>query len=86
VKHANTRCAVTVVNLSEEQIRYARKYCENLPVKILRADYRQLEGSFDKIVSVGMFEHVGKKNYRTFMNVVHRCLDLHREEFCRPQY
>ncbi|MHB9098472.1 MAG: cyclopropane fatty acyl phospholipid synthase [Syntrophales bacterium] len=68
-------CGVTAVNLSEEQIRYAREYCKNLPVKILHEDYRQIEGSFDKIVSVGMFdEHVGKKNYETFMNVVHRCL------------
>ena len=67
-------CAVTGVNLSDEQIRYAREYCKNLPVKILREDYRQIEGSFDKIVSVGMFEHVGRKNYRTFMNVVHHCL------------
>ena len=68
-------CEVTGVNLSEEQIRYAGDYCKNLPVKILREDYRQIEGSFDKIVSVGMFEHVGKKNYRTFMKVVHRCLN-----------
>jgi len=67
-------CAVTAVNISEEQIRYAREFCKNQPVKIFRADYRQIEGSFDKIVSVGMFEHVGKKNYETFMKVVHRCL------------
>ena len=67
-------CAVMAVNLSEEQIRYAREYCKNLPVKFLREDYRQIEGSFNKIVSVGMFEHVGKKNYETFMKVVHRCL------------
>jgi cyclopropane-fatty-acyl-phospholipid synthase len=67
-------CTVTAVNISEEQIRFARNSCENLPVKILREDYRQIEGSFDKIVSVGMFEHVGKKNYRTFMKVAHRCL------------
>ncbi|MHB8910889.1 MAG: cyclopropane fatty acyl phospholipid synthase [Syntrophales bacterium] len=67
-------CAVTAVNISEEQVRYAREYCKNLPVKILRADYRQIEGSFDKIVSVGMFEHVGKNNYEAFMKVVHRCL------------
>ena len=67
-------CTVTAVNISEVQIRYARAYCKNLPVKILRADYRQIEGSFDKIVSVGMFEHVGKKNYETFMKVVYRCL------------
>jgi cyclopropane-fatty-acyl-phospholipid synthase len=67
-------CAVTAVNISGEQIRYARETCENLPVKILREDYRQIRGSFDKIVSVGMFEHVGKKNYRVFMKVAHRCL------------
>ena len=67
-------CSVTAVNISEEQIRYARELCKNLPVKILREDYRQIQGSFDKIVSVGMFEHVGMKNYGTFMRVAHRCL------------
>ena len=67
-------CSVTAVNISEEQIRYARELCKNLPVKILREDYRQIQGSFDKIVSVGMFEHVGQKNYGTFMSVAHRCL------------
>ncbi|MHB9096834.1 MAG: class I SAM-dependent methyltransferase [Syntrophales bacterium] len=67
-------CAVMAVNLSEGQVRYAREFCKNLPVKILRADHRQIEGSFDKVISVGMFEHVGKKNYKTFMKVVHRCL------------
>jgi cyclopropane-fatty-acyl-phospholipid synthase len=67
-------CTVTAVNISEEQIRFAREYCKNLPVTILDEDYRRIRGSFDKIVSVGMFEHVGKKNYRTFMKVVHRSL------------
>ena len=70
----NYGCTVTAVNISEEQIRYARESCENLPVKILREDYREIRGNFDKIVSVGMFEHVGKKNYRTFMKIAHRCL------------
>lgn len=67
-------CTVTAVNISEEQIRYARESCQNLPVRILSEDYRQIQGSFDKIVSIGMFEHVGRKNYRTFMKVAHRCL------------
>lgn len=67
-------CTVTAVNISEEQIQYAKDYCRGLPVEILREDYRQIRGSFDKIVSVGMFEHVGQKNYRTFMEVVHHCL------------
>ncbi|MDO9559776.1 MAG: cyclopropane fatty acyl phospholipid synthase [Syntrophales bacterium] len=67
-------CTVTAVNISEEQIRFARESCENLPVKILCEDYRRIQGIFDKIVSIGMFEHVGQKNYRTFMNVAYRCL------------
>lgn len=70
----NYGCTVTAVNISEEQIRYARESCENLPVNILLEDYRKIKGNFDKIVSVGMFEHVGQKNYRTFMKVAHRCL------------
>jgi cyclopropane-fatty-acyl-phospholipid synthase len=67
-------CTVTAVNISEEQIKYAREFCKNLPVNILHEDYRQIRGSFDKIISVGMFEHVGWKNYRTFMVVANRCL------------
>ena len=67
-------CAVTAVNISEEQIRFARDYCKDLPVTIQREDYRKIMRDFDKIVSVGMFEHVGVKNYRTFMKVAHRCL------------
>ena len=37
-------------------------------------DYRELNGQYDRIVSVGMFEHVGYKNYKKYMEVVHRCL------------
>ncbi|MEW6260177.1 MAG: cyclopropane fatty acyl phospholipid synthase [Thermodesulfobacteriota bacterium] len=67
-------CSVTGVNISKEQLVYAREFCKGLPVTFLECDYRIVEGSFDKIVSVGMFEHVGCKNYRTFMQVVRRCL------------
>jgi len=67
-------CTVTAVNISEKQVQYAREYCENLPVTILQEDYRAVRGIFDKIVSIGMFEHVGWKNYRAFMEVVHHCL------------
>lgn len=70
----NYGCRVTAVNIAEEQIRHARKLCQDLPVDIVSCDYRELRGSFDKIVSVGMFEHVGQKNYKTFMKVAHRCL------------
>lgn len=67
-------CQVTAVNISEEQLRYAREFCRGLPVHFKDCEYRTIEGRFDKIVSVGMFEHVGSKNYQTFMAVVHRCL------------
>lgn len=67
-------CRVTGVNISREQLRYARACCAGLPVDFFDGDYRAIEGRFDKIVSVGMFEHVGFRNYRTFMEVVHRCL------------
>ena len=68
-------CSVHAVNISREQLRFAREFCAGLPVTFLDCDYRAIEGRFDKIVSVGMFEHVGHKNYRTFMEVVHRCLE-----------
>ena len=70
----NYGCEVTAVNISKEQVNYARESCGNLPVNIVQQDYRKIQGSFDKIVSIGMFEHVGPKNYRTFMQVVNRCL------------
>jgi cyclopropane-fatty-acyl-phospholipid synthase len=67
-------CEVLGINISEEQLRYARDWCRELPVHFENTDYRSIRGRYDKIVSVGMFEHVGDKNYRTFMKVAHRCL------------
>lgn len=67
-------CAVTGVTISAEQGRFAEEYCRGVPVTVRREDYRRIEGIFDKVVSVGMFEHVGQKNYRTFMRTVHRLL------------
>lgn len=58
----------------EEQARFARQMCHGLPIQIRYQDYRGLEGTFDRVLSVGMFEHVGPKNYATFMDVVRRCL------------
>lgn len=70
----NCGCTVTGVNISSEQITHARSFCRNLPINIVQADYRDVQGTFDKIVSVGMFEHVGRKNYSTFAKTVGRCL------------
>jgi cyclopropane-fatty-acyl-phospholipid synthase len=65
---------VTGITISKEQAALARERCKGLPVQILEQDYRDLKGTFDKVVSVGMFEHVGYKNYRTFMEKVHSFL------------
>jgi cyclopropane-fatty-acyl-phospholipid synthase len=65
---------VVGITLSENQADYARKMCENLPVEIRVQDYRDIKEIFDRIVEIGMFEHVGVKNYREFMEIVHRSL------------
>lgn len=62
------------ITVSQEQLKFAREYCRGLDVTIDLQDYRELHGEFDRIVSIGMFEHVGSRNYGTFMQVVHRCL------------
>ncbi|MDD9301962.1 MAG: cyclopropane fatty acyl phospholipid synthase [Desulfobacter sp.] len=62
------------ITVSQEQAALARERCRDLPVDIRLTDYRELTDQFDRIVSVGMFEHVGQKNYRKFMAVVRRCL------------
>jgi cyclopropane-fatty-acyl-phospholipid synthase len=58
---------VVGITVSEEQARFAREQCRGLPVTIELCDYRKQEGTFDRVVSIGMFEHVGYKNYRTYM-------------------
>jgi cyclopropane-fatty-acyl-phospholipid synthase len=76
-KYAAERYGVRVVGVtvSKEQATLATEWCAGLPVEIRLQDYRELRETFDRVVSVGMFEHVGPKNYRTYMRVVHRCLD-----------
>lgn len=59
--------------ISVEQGKLAREKCEGLPVEILLSDYRDINEQFDRIVSVGMFEHVGTANYKTFFDVCNRC-------------
>jgi cyclopropane-fatty-acyl-phospholipid synthase len=65
---------VTGITVSREQEELAQRRCAGLPVTIALADYRSLKGRFDKVVSVGMFEHVGIKNYRDYFNTVDRVM------------
>ena len=65
---------VTGVTISAEQQKMAQERCTWLDVSIKLMDYRDLDSHFDRIVSVGMFEHVGPKNYDTYFEVVNRCL------------
>ncbi|MEX2577033.1 MAG: cyclopropane fatty acyl phospholipid synthase, partial [Halofilum sp. (in: g-proteobacteria)] len=65
---------VVGVTISREQVEYGRELCRDLPVDIRLQDYRSVSETFDRIVSIGMFEHVGYKNYETFMDVAVRCL------------
>jgi cyclopropane-fatty-acyl-phospholipid synthase len=62
------------VTVSNNQVKVARETCRGLPVEIRLQDYRQIDETFDRVVSIGMFEHVGAKNYPTFMRVVKKCL------------
>ena len=69
------KCHVTGITISNEQAEYARQYTNGLPVNILKCDYRELgEEKFDKILICGMIEHVGYKNYRTIMEILHKRL------------
>ena len=65
---------VTGVTISTEQLAYAREHDAGHLVNWLLQDYRSMEGQFDRIVSVGMFEHVGRKNYDIFMKTTKRLL------------
>ncbi len=71
---ANHGARVTSINISEEQMRHARERCRGLDVEIVRCDYRDLRGTFDKIMAIAMFTHVGPNNYRGFMEQMARAL------------
>lgn len=65
---------VVGVSVSQEQIKYAKKNTKGLPVEIRFLDYRDISEKFDHIISIGMFEAVGYKNFRIFMEKVHASL------------
>lgn len=69
-------CRVVGVNISKEQIKYAKEFTKELPVEFFLCDYRNQEIynpnkiKFDKVVSIGLCEHIGYKNYRNFFQIV----------------
>jgi cyclopropane-fatty-acyl-phospholipid synthase len=67
------------ITVSHEQAEFARALCKGLPIEIRVQDYRSVpdeigDEKFDRDFSIGMFEHVGVKNYRTYFEVKRRCL------------
>lgn len=70
----NYGVVVVGITVSQEQAALAQEKCKGLPVEIRFLDYRGVQGTFDHVVSVGMFEHVGYKNYREFMEIAARAL------------
>ena len=72
---------VTGLTVSREQAELAAQRCRGLPVEIRLEDYRAARGRYDAVISLGMLEHVGPKNYRTYMEVNHRCLAPHGVAF-----
>ena len=71
VHHGVTGVGVTI---SRSQAEFAKQRHAGLPIEIRLQDYRDLDEQFDRVASVGMYEHVGKRNHRKFMQVACRCL------------
>lgn len=65
---------VTGITVSQQQADMARQRCHGLPVEIRYQDYRELNETFDRIVSIEMIEAVGRRNLAAFYRVVDRCL------------
>jgi len=76
MKFASERYGVECIgySLSREQIRLGRDMCSGLPIEFVEADYREITRTYDRVVSIGMFEAVGAKNFRTYMKVVAKAM------------
>jgi cyclopropane-fatty-acyl-phospholipid synthase len=74
--YAAERHGVSVVayNVSKEQVAWIQSRYGHLPIDVRLEDYRNANGQFDAVVSIGLMEHVGPKNYRAYMEQVDRCL------------
>ena len=68
-------CQVVGITISREQFDYAQRCCRGLDIEIQLRDYRDVTDRFDRIVSIGMIEHVGRKNYRTYFRRANRLLE-----------
>jgi cyclopropane-fatty-acyl-phospholipid synthase len=71
----NHGAKVIGITLSPEQKKIAEKRCENLDVEIRLQDYRDVNEKFDRVISIGMLEHVGHKNYGTYMDNIAKNLN-----------
>ncbi|HMJ12013.1 MAG TPA: cyclopropane fatty acyl phospholipid synthase [Polyangiaceae bacterium] len=65
---------VTGYTVSKEQVALGRELCKGLPVDLRLEDYRNARGAYDRVISIGMMEHVGYKNHRAYFETVDRCL------------
>lgn len=71
------RVSIVGVTVSEKQIELGKSLCKGLPIEFYLQDYRELPKLgkiFDRIISLGMFEHVGFRNYPIFMEMASKCL------------
>jgi cyclopropane-fatty-acyl-phospholipid synthase len=75
-KYAAEKYAASIlgVTVSKEQVALGMEVCKGLPVELRLQDYREVTGTFDAVISIGVMEHVGYKNYGEYMRVVDRCL------------
>ncbi|OGH88421.1 MAG: cyclopropane-fatty-acyl-phospholipid synthase [Candidatus Magasanikbacteria bacterium RIFOXYC2_FULL_42_28] len=67
---------VTGVTVSKEQAELGKKLCAGLPVEIILQDYRDIDTTkkYDRVVSIGMIEHVGPRNYKKYFEIIKKCL------------
>jgi cyclopropane-fatty-acyl-phospholipid synthase len=66
-------CEVVSYNISDEQVKFGSEFCSGLPVRIVQRDYRDAiheKEPFDRVAAVGLCEHIGHKNYRSFLQLV----------------
>ncbi|MFN3709625.1 MAG: cyclopropane fatty acyl phospholipid synthase [Alishewanella aestuarii] len=71
-QHYGVKCVG--LTISKEQANWVNSFYSHLPIHARLQDYRDINEPFDRVVSIGMFEHVGRKNYQQYMQVAHRCL------------